>query len=122
MEIFYSNINTLSDEEKFALEKVIENKSKKIERLLKDKAKLKVHIKTARKGNRKRFILNYMLETPSKVFTTKSKDTEEAADFDIVKATHREMNHLLNEVQHHVRKDEPTWKKYSFKGLFARLK
>ena len=121
MKIEYSNIKDLSDEEKFALEKVVERESKKIERSI-DNAKLKVHIKIAKKGSRKRYLINYMLETPKKVFTTQSKDTELSADFDIVKAAHKEMIHLLNEVNHFQKKEESNWKKYSIKSLFAKFK
>ncbi len=121
MKIIYSNIKDLSDSEKFSLEKVIDRQSKKIEKIT-DNAKLKVHIRTAKKGDRKRYLINYMLETPNKIFTTQSKDTSEAADFDIVKAAHKEMENLFNEVKHFTKKEESNWKKYSIKSLFAKFK
>ncbi len=121
MKVEYSNIKELADSEKFALERVIESSINKIERLLQEKGKLKVHIKVSHKGERKRFLINYLLETPSKIFTTKSKDTEAAADFDITKAAHKEMDHLFNEIKHFTKKEEPNWKKYSLKRLFKKL-
>lgn len=122
MEIEYSKISALPDNDKFALEKIIESSSVKIERLLKEKCKLKVHIKESKKGKTNRYMINYMLETPKKLFTTKSKDTEVSADFDIVKAAHKEMEHLINEVKHHMKKEESNWKKYSPKKFFNEFK
>ena len=122
MEIEYTNITVLPDQEKFALEKIIERDFKKIKRLLKEEnCKLKVHIKAAKKGERKRYNFNYLLITPKKKFSTQTKDTKESGDYDIVKAAHNEMEHLLNEVKHYVRK-ESGWKKFGIKRLFSRLK
>jgi len=120
--IIYSKISELSDEDKFALERVVEKRFPKIERFVKGKCELKVNVKTSKKGDRRRYILNYMLSTPSKVFTVRSKDTSEAADFNITKAAHKEMNHLYNEVKHSLRSEEPGWKKYSIKRLFAKFR
>ena len=118
--IIYSKIKGLEDKEKFALERVIENQFPKIKRMIAGDCTLKVKIKTSKKVRGanikdKIFIIKYILQTQGKKFTTKSKDTKEAADYDITKAAHKEMNHLFNYIKHTYKPQDKNKKKFSLK-------
>lgn len=121
--IIYSNINNLEDTEKFALERIIEKRFPKIERMIDGSCTLKISVKSSMKGKGKnlkgkRFIISYFLESPKHKFISKSRDQGDTADFDIAKAAHKEMNNLFNEVNKVLRPEEVGWKKYSLKKLF----
>lgn len=120
--VTYSKINDLSDTEKEYIKSIIEKELPKISRMIGSDCELKVNTKVAKKGKGKRFIISYSLISKKGIFTTKSKDNDLSADFDLKKAVHKEMKKLYNEVKHNIKPEQPGWKKYSLKSLFVKYK
>ena len=118
----YSGLKNLSDEEQAALKSIVEKEYPRIQRLIKNSSDLIVHIKTRKKNTRKRFMISMRLEAPTKMFTTKSRDTEEGGDWDLIKATHKALNALSFEIKHALKTDTEPWKRGGIKKLFEKFK
>ena len=120
--IKYSNLKVLDEQEASSLKSIVEKEYDKIVKLLPEPSDLIVDVKVAHKDKNKRYMISLRLETASKIYTTKSKDTNETADYDLVKAAHKICTHLYNEVSHSVGKDKGNTKKKGIKELFKIFK
>ncbi len=120
--IKYSNLKALNDNEAISLKSIIGKEYDKILKVLNEPSDLIVDIKVSHKNKGKRFIISLRLETASKLYSTRNKDTEKSADYDITKAAHKISTHLHNEVKHNLKKDEGIGKKKGIKALFRIFK
>ena len=120
--IEYSGINDLNPRERIILDKILKKEYYRMQRILENESTLKVHIRSIKKETRKRYILSIRLETPKKVFATKSKDTQEAGDWKLKKAVHKAIKHLKSEVEHSLRADQESWKKRGVRGFLNKIR
>ncbi len=119
--IKYSGLKDLDAEEQSILKNLIEKEYPRIQRLVKNVSDLIVNVKVSKKQTRKRYIISFRLEAPTRMFSVKTKDTEMGGDWDITKATHKALNALYFEVKHRLKSDTGSWKKGGIKALFKRF-
>src|SRR3989338_6390105 len=119
--IKYSGLKNLNPIEQQIINQILEREYPRIQRMIKNESDLHVHIKTVKKDTRKRYIISIRLEAATKMYSTKTKDTEEAGDWDIKKATHKAIEHLESEIKRSIKPDEGKWKKSKLRKILEKI-
>jgi len=106
MKIEYIHLNLLEKEEQQTLKEIIELNIIKFQHILKDITSLRILIHTFdRKGSRKRISLEAIARSPLYTFHTHPVNHHHMAEWDIRQAVHKTINHLKNEMEHHIKKE-----------------
>ena len=114
MNVEYTGLKLLTEDEQGILRKIIEEEYPKLERFSKGMDTLEVDVKTHDKGGkRKLYLLNVKAVAGEKVYAIRAteKDIQKSPYWDIASATHKAMSHLSDELKHKLKEDIEPWRK-----------